>query len=112
MTVIAGTVSIPETFRRRSPLGAIIQRHREARGWSMVRASVEMGLASPSLWSRWETGEREPGISSLNKLMDLFELETPDRAELVHAAGINLQLSPLGLKLMRVAFEHEKGLSE
>ena len=46
---------------------------RQARGISQVRLAMELNTAQNTI-SRYETGEREPGIAELIKIADYFHI--------------------------------------
>lgn len=45
---------------------------REARGFSIATIAELMSVGQNTV-SRWETGEREPGIATLQKLCEIYD---------------------------------------
>ena len=56
-------------------VGKIIKQERTKRGWSQADLGRMLHIGKASI-SRWESGEREPGLDALSRIAAVMELRT------------------------------------
>jgi transcriptional regulator with XRE-family HTH domain len=71
---------------RRRRLGAELRRLREAAGLTGDQVIARIGWASASKLSRLENGRSRPDLADVLDLLDLYEVDGPERDELVSVA--------------------------
>lgn len=71
---------------RRRRLGSELRRRREAAGLTGDQVIARVGWASASKLSRLENGRSRPDLSDILDLLDLYQVPSPEREELIGIA--------------------------
>jgi transcriptional regulator with XRE-family HTH domain len=66
--------SVPDAAWVSTPLGEMLRKAREARGWTLLQATVQIGLPDQNMLNRYETGRARPMRRHLDRMIEVYEL--------------------------------------